>query len=117
MTNKQGGELAPIISDLEQIVQLIEQGSEPMAIILIYDLLETLKNKQSMKFDITNITMTYAKSGGYTIRGVVNGQNVEAHTNDSEVFDWYNDDTEAELHNSARLHCEWKLEEAFLDEN
>lgn len=70
-----------------------------------------------MKFDITNITMTYAKRGGYTIRGVVNGQNVEAHTNDSEVFDWYNDDTEAELHKSAILHCEWKLEEAFLDEN
>jgi hypothetical protein len=39
-----------------------------------------------MKFDITNITMTYAKSGGYTIRGIVNGQNVEAHTNDSEVL-------------------------------
>jgi hypothetical protein len=70
-----------------------------------------------MKFDITNITMTYAKSGGYTIRGIVNGQNVEAHTNDSEVYDWYNDDTEAELHKSALLHCEWKLEEAFLDEN
>jgi acyl-CoA hydrolase len=76
-----------------------------------------IQNKQSMKFDITNITMTYAKSGGYTIRGIVNGQNVTAHTNDSEVFDWYNDDTEAELHKSALLHCEWKLEEAFLDEN
>jgi hypothetical protein len=39
-----------------------------------------------MKFDITNITMTYAKSGGYTIQGIVNGQNVTAHTNDSEVL-------------------------------
>jgi hypothetical protein len=76
-----------------------------------------IQNEQSMKFNITNITMTYAKNGGYTIRGVVNGQNVKAHTNDSEVFDWYNDDTEPELYNSARLHCEWKLKEAFLDEN
>ena len=32
-----------IISDIEQIVQLIENGSEPMAIILIYDLLDRLK--------------------------------------------------------------------------
>jgi hypothetical protein len=86
MTNKQGGELAPVILDLKEIVGLIESAREPMAIILIYDLLETLKNKQSMKFDITNITMTYAKSGGYTIRGIVNGQNVTAHTNDSEVL-------------------------------
>jgi hypothetical protein len=39
-------EVGNIIADLEQIVKLIEQGSEPMAIILIYDLLETLKNKQ-----------------------------------------------------------------------
>ena len=38
-----GGELAPIILDLEQIVQLVENGSEPMAIILVYDLLDRLK--------------------------------------------------------------------------
>ena len=44
INNKQGGLIAPIISDLEQIVKLIEDGSEPMAIILIYDLLEHLKD-------------------------------------------------------------------------
>lgn len=70
-----------------------------------------------MKFDITNITMSHRANGGYYIKGIVNGISVTAHTNDSEVFDWYNDDTEAELHKSAILHCEWKLEEAFLDEN
>ena len=43
LNNKQGGLIAPIISDLKQIVQLIEQGSEPMAIILIYDLLDRLQ--------------------------------------------------------------------------
>jgi hypothetical protein len=46
INNKRGGELAPIISDLGQIVQLIEQGSEPMAIILIYDLLDRLQEAQ-----------------------------------------------------------------------
>ena len=33
-----------IIADLEQIIALIEKGKEPMAIILIYDLLEHLKD-------------------------------------------------------------------------
>ena len=70
-----------------------------------------------MKFDITNITMSHRASGGYYIKGIVNGVSVTAQTNDSEVFDWYNDDTELELHKSAILHCEWKLEEAFLNEN
>jgi hypothetical protein len=70
-----------------------------------------------MKFDITNITMSHRANGGYYIKGIVNGVSVTAHTNDSEVFHWYNDDTVAELYNSARLHCEWKLEEAFIDEN
>jgi len=41
--NKQGAELGPIISDLEKIVKHIESGKEPMAIILIYDLLDELK--------------------------------------------------------------------------
>ena len=46
INNKRGGELAPIVSDLKQIVQLIENGSEPMAIILIYDLLDRLQEAQ-----------------------------------------------------------------------
>jgi hypothetical protein len=36
-------EVQNIIADLEQIVQLVEDGSEPMAIILVYDLLDRLK--------------------------------------------------------------------------
>ena len=39
-----GGLIAPIVSDLEQIVEFIEKENEPMAIILIYDLLENLKD-------------------------------------------------------------------------
>ena len=46
MTNKQGGELAPVILDLEEIVGLIESAREPMAIILIYDLLDRLQEAQ-----------------------------------------------------------------------
>ena len=68
----------------------------------------------NMKFDITNITMKHRPAGGYFINGVVNGISVTATPNDSEVYDWYNDDTESELNNSALLHCEWKLEEQYL---
>ena len=35
-----------IIADLEQIIALIEKGKEPMAIILIYDLLDRLQEAQ-----------------------------------------------------------------------
>jgi hypothetical protein len=72
---------------------------------------------KNMIFIIHNITMTYAPQGGYVIKGIVNGANVTAHTNDSEVYDWYNDDTEPSLHIQAVNHCEWKLEEAFINEN
>lgn len=61
--------------------------------------------------------MSHRANGGYHIKGIVNGISVTATTNDSEVFDWYNDDTEAELHIQAINHCEWKLEEAFIDED
>ena len=35
-----------IIADLEQIIALIERGKEPMAIILIYDLLDRLQEAE-----------------------------------------------------------------------
>ena len=67
-----------------------------------------------MKFDITNITMSHRATGGYQIKGIVNGISVIANTNDSEAYDWWNDETEQELHTQALLHCEWKLEEQYL---
>jgi len=69
---------------------------------------------KNMKFNISNITMKHRPAGGYFIHGMVNGISVTATTNDSEIYDWYNDDTDLELNNSALLHCEWKLEEQYL---
>ncbi len=68
----------------------------------------------NMKFDITNITMSHRATGGYQIKGIVNGISVIANTNDSEAFDWWNDESQPELHTQALLHCEWKLEEQYL---
>lgn len=67
-----------------------------------------------MKFDITNITMSHRANGGYHIKGIVNGVSVTATTTDSEAYDWWNDESQEDLHTQARLHCEWKLEEQFL---
>jgi len=61
--------------------------------------------------------MTYAPQGGYIIKGIVNNQNVTAHTNDSEVYDWYADDKEAELHEEAVMLCETKLMQSYVSDN
>ena len=68
----------------------------------------------NMKFDITNITMSHRANGGYQIKGIVNGVSVIANTNDSEAYDWWNDESQEDLHRQALLHCEWKLEEQYL---
>jgi len=72
-----------------------------------------------MQFEIKNIIVTHNTERGfrYAIRGWVNDQLCIAYTNDSEVFDWCNDDTEPELHQSAKLICETKLMEAYIDGN
>lgn len=70
-----------------------------------------------MKFDITNIIIQHTTKSGYNyqIKGIVNGVRVMAFTNDSEAYDWLNDDIMPELHEQAVRHCETKLMEAYLD--
>ena len=70
-----------------------------------------------MKFDIRNIIVTHNTERGfrYKIQGWVNEQFCKAYTNDSEVYDWYNDEAEPELHKEAVRVCETKLMEAYLD--
>ena len=72
-----------------------------------------------MKFEIKNIIVTHNTDRGfrYKIRGWVNEQFCQAYTNDSLVIDYYNDDTEPELHQSAKLICETKLMETYIDGN
>lgn len=98
-------------------------GREANPTFTNFILLHILKNNggltapiitKTMTFTITNITMSHRTFGGYFIKGIVNGVTITATTEDSEAFDWWNDDSEIELHKQARLHCEWKLEEQFL---
>jgi hypothetical protein len=67
-----------------------------------------------MKPNIENIKVSRTSSyGRYIISGTVNGTKVETYTNDSEAFDWYNDDSNEEKQTEAIAHCEWRLEEAY----
>lgn len=73
-----------------------------------------------MKFDITHIEINprinYEISGiDYEISGIVNGKNVIAFTDDSEIYTHLNDDSEPELHEQAVRYCETKLMEAYID--
>ena len=70
-----------------------------------------------MKFThtIENIKVSSTSSyGRYVISGTVNGEEVETYTNNSEVYDWYNDNSNKEKQTNAIAHCEWELEEAYL---
>jgi hypothetical protein len=63
---------------------------------------------------IENIKVSSTSSyGRYVISGTVNGEEVETYTNDSEAYDWYNDNSNEEKQANAIAHCEWKLVEAY----
>ena len=70
-----------------------------------------------MQFEIKNIIVTHNTERGfrYAIRGWVNNQLCIAYTNNSKVMDW--NKAEAELHQTAKLICETKLMEAYIDGN
>jgi hypothetical protein len=64
--------------------------------------------------NITNMNIRRGNGyGHYIISGTVNGVELEVVTNDSEAFDWLNDDSNEEMQNEAISHCKMKLEMAY----
>lgn len=51
--------------------------------------------------------------GQYIITGKVNGIPIKVSTQDSEAFDWFDDDEDVEKHESAVNHVNMKLEMAY----
>ena len=51
--------------------------------------------------------------GRYVVTGMVNGIEISAITNDSEAFDYLNDEDNQEKHEQALAHCEYKLIQAY----
>jgi hypothetical protein len=51
--------------------------------------------------------------GQYVIYANYKGKEITAYTNDSEVWDWINDDSNKDKQNDARRHCYYKVVEAY----
>lgn len=70
-----------------------------------------------MEYTIENIQVKlnhdYTKSSKYVISGVVNGTPCWYYTNDSEIYDWYDDRSDADRYEYAISSCESSLIEAF----
>lgn len=77
-----------------------------------------MSNKTNLKIEIMkieNITINRTNGRGrYEINGTVNGIEVKAITNDSEAFDYLNDEEYEDKQNEAIAHCERKLEESYI---
>jgi len=53
--------------------------------------------------------------GQYQVSGYVNGTLVKAHTTNSEAYDWFNDDSDAEKHAEAVNYCHYLIEKTYND--
>lgn len=53
--------------------------------------------------------------GQYIIKANYKGEQVKAHTTDSECFDWLNDDSDKEKHQEAKRHAYNKIVEAYAN--
>lgn len=51
--------------------------------------------------------------GHYIISADYKGKHIEAHTTDSECFDWLNDDSNMEKHQDAKRHAYSKIVSAY----
>lgn len=78
-----------------------------------------LKTKDMRAFNRVEFRMKCTNIYGlYMIIATYKGYRIITSTNDSEAFDHWNDDTNKELHQSAKRHCYYKIVEAYeLDKN
>ena len=51
--------------------------------------------------------------GSYLITSNYRGKKIEVHTNDSEAWDWLDDDSNKEKQNNARRHCYYMIVAKF----
>lgn len=51
--------------------------------------------------------------GQYIVSATYRGKQIQAHTTDSEAFDWLNDDSNIEMHHQAKKHCYNKIVAAY----
>jgi hypothetical protein len=54
--------------------------------------------------------------GQYIVSATYRGKQIQAHTTDSEAFDWLNDDSNREMHQQAKKHCYNKIVAAYQNQ-
>lgn len=70
-----------------------------------------------MEYTIENMEVKRNQTNNgtrYVITGIVNGMPCHYYTNDSLIFDWWNDDSEMDFHLHAVRECRTKLIDSFL---
>jgi hypothetical protein len=61
-----------------------------------------IENMKTAKFRKTEMTMRSIGYGQYIIEATYRGKNVKVRTNDSETYDWLDDDSDRVRYNDAR---------------
>jgi hypothetical protein len=70
-----------------------------------------MQSFRKIKFEIQRATAY----GSYYIIGTYGGKEVKLHTNNSEAFDWWNDDSNKEKHMDAKRYCYNKIRNYFYN--
>lgn len=65
-------------------------------------------------FNRVNMTMSRASGyGHYIVSATYRGKQINAHTTDSEAWDWLDDDTDKQRHREAKKHCYNKIKTTY----
>jgi hypothetical protein len=73
-----------------------------------------MSNLKLSDMTIENQSMTRAKSYGmYYVEGTVNGVDVKTISNNSQAFDWFGDDADMDLHESAKSYVDYLLIDTY----
>lgn len=68
------------------------------------------------KFRKVEITMSRGNGyGQYYVHAKYRGKNIKAHTTDSEMWDWLNDDSNKEMHQDAKRRAYSLIKRTYED--
>lgn len=71
---------------------------------------------KTSKFNQVSMTMSRASGyGHYVITATYRGKQLQAHTTDSEAWDYLDDDSDKERHRQAKKHCYNKILNAYIN--
>jgi hypothetical protein len=79
----------------------------------------TTTKKQNKMNTFRKVTLEISRGNGYgqyIVSATYRGKQIQAHTTDSEAFDWLNDDSNKAMHQQAKKHCYNKIVSAYQNQ-